>query len=483
MLLTLEALMNDNKHFPHTLTVAGLSLTEIVDVEEMVVMFLYVLTYDMKNCVIQWEFVRSELPWGVGWDVHKGQVPTTDHPTFKTRYYYLCDAGYPNAEEFLAPYRGQRYNLQEWRGAGNSPTTAKEYFNMKHSSTRNVIQRAFGLLKDRWAMLRDIDNVDEGDSEYATTTAVDDNQYIETTNNMATSSCAPKRVWTKEEEDTLVECLVELVSIGGWKPNNGTFVDVGSNEPADMRGLTCRMETRSFDPCIAKGFTCPRMMYAHHDLLARQTVGPDRANPREKGETIRMEFLRLLREMSNLSSLGKALCQRQVMSRMDDMWSFIEMIDKERKNIFTWHNHGERFPLLFTVLDNESALMEEAIMEGDVKSEGSISNQEVKKLASPYELYVCNLPRSCNIVELVEMFKPYGTILATEYQTTQHHVATNPLYVVPPPVPDIKELEAQVKIQDMGQNENTPAKQKLDVLKERFRAIEGTDIYENIDAT
>ena len=81
------------------------------------------------------------------------------------------------------------------------------------------------------------------------------------------------------------------------------------------------------------------------------------------------------------------------------------------------HNHGERFPVLFTVLDNESALTEEAIVEGDVKSEGSLSNQEVKKLARPCELYVCNLPRSCDIAELVEMFKPYGTVLAAEVDT------------------------------------------------------------------
>ena len=29
-----------------------------------------------------------------------------------------------------------------------------------------------------------------------------------------TTSRAPKNVWTKEEEGTLVECLVELVSMG-----------------------------------------------------------------------------------------------------------------------------------------------------------------------------------------------------------------------------------------------------------------------------
>ncbi|KAL0536146.1 hypothetical protein IC582_025084 [Cucumis melo] len=101
ILLTLELLMNNNKRLPHTppdtrhrirefayfrmihesdlvcrqstrmdrrtftilchllRNVAGLSSTEIVDVEEMVAMFLHVLAHDAKNCVIQREFVRS----------------------------------------------------------------------------------------------------------------------------------------------------------------------------------------------------------------------------------------------------------------------------------------------------------------------------------------------------------------------------------------------------------------------------------------
>ncbi|KAL0536280.1 hypothetical protein IC582_025223 [Cucumis melo] len=85
---------------------------------------------------------------------------------------------------------------------------------MKHSSTRNVIECTFGVLKGRWAILHgkshyplqvqcciilaccllhnlinreiincdDIDDVDEGDSAYATTTTAKDIQYIETTN-------------------------------------------------------------------------------------------------------------------------------------------------------------------------------------------------------------------------------------------------------------------------------------------------------------
>ncbi|KAL4023499.1 hypothetical protein IC575_017257 [Cucumis melo] len=322
ILLTLELLMNNNKRLPHTppdtrhrirelayfrmihesdlvcrqstrmdrrtfailchllRNVAGLSSTEIVDVEEMVAMFLHVLAHDVKNRVIQREFVRSgetvsrhfnivllavlrlyeelikrPVPNCLGaldGTYIKVNVPAGDRPTFRTRkgeiatnvlgvcdtkgdfvyvlagwegsaadsrilrdaisrenglqvpkgYYYLCDAGYPNAEGFLAPYRGQRYHLQEWRGAANAPINAKEYFNMKHSSARNVIERAFGVLKGRWAILR-------GKSYYPC--------------NMSTSNRAPRHVWTREEEGTLVECLMELVSMGGWKSDNGTF--------------------------------------------------------------------------------------------------------------------------------------------------------------------------------------------------------------------------------------------------------------------
>lgn len=60
--------------------------------------------------------------------------------------YFLVDAGFMNCEGFLAPYRGQRYHLNEWR-SGYQPTTPEELFNMKHSSARNIIERCFGVLK------------------------------------------------------------------------------------------------------------------------------------------------------------------------------------------------------------------------------------------------------------------------------------------------------------------------------------------------
>ena len=67
--------------------------------------------------------------------------------------YYLVDAGYTNGPGLLAPYRGQRYHINIWR-QGHQPQSREEYFNMKHSAARNVIERTFGIVKMRWAILR-----------------------------------------------------------------------------------------------------------------------------------------------------------------------------------------------------------------------------------------------------------------------------------------------------------------------------------------
>ena len=43
--------------------------------------------------------------------------------------------------------------MSEWRDRAQLATPQK-FFNMKHSSIRNVIDRTFGLLKGLWAILR-----------------------------------------------------------------------------------------------------------------------------------------------------------------------------------------------------------------------------------------------------------------------------------------------------------------------------------------
>ncbi|KAF7839384.1 protein ALP1-like [Senna tora] len=66
---------------------------------------------------------------------------------------FKVPSGYSNAQGVLAPFRGQRYHLNEWR-EGRHPTNSRECFNMRHLSARNVIKRCFEMLKNWWTILR-----------------------------------------------------------------------------------------------------------------------------------------------------------------------------------------------------------------------------------------------------------------------------------------------------------------------------------------
>ncbi|XP_047948928.1 uncharacterized protein LOC125194740 [Salvia hispanica] len=68
--------------------------------------------------------------------------------------YYLCDNSYANTPGFLVPYKRVRYHLKEWGPGTERPQNPKEMFNMRHTKARNVIERAFAVLKMRWGILR-----------------------------------------------------------------------------------------------------------------------------------------------------------------------------------------------------------------------------------------------------------------------------------------------------------------------------------------
>ena len=67
------------------------------------------------------------------------------------------DSGYPNRIGYLAPFKGSTYHILEFRlRNGRAPQGKNEVFNFLHSSLRNVIERAFGVLKQKWRILKSI---------------------------------------------------------------------------------------------------------------------------------------------------------------------------------------------------------------------------------------------------------------------------------------------------------------------------------------
>ncbi len=81
------------------------------------------------------------------------------HGLFRTPpgHYYLADAGYGLRFRRLTPFRGTDYHLPVWRERRekrNDFVNAKEAFNYEHACLRNVVERAFGVLKNRFHILR-----------------------------------------------------------------------------------------------------------------------------------------------------------------------------------------------------------------------------------------------------------------------------------------------------------------------------------------
>ncbi|XBI51080.1 hypothetical protein VPH35_033652 [Triticum aestivum] len=66
--------------------------------------------------------------------------------------YYLGDAGYACRPGVLPLFRKTRYHLNEFSGR-NYPRTTQELFNLRHSSLRVTVERAFGALKNRFKIL------------------------------------------------------------------------------------------------------------------------------------------------------------------------------------------------------------------------------------------------------------------------------------------------------------------------------------------
>ncbi|XBI28642.1 hypothetical protein VPH35_052820 [Triticum aestivum] len=66
--------------------------------------------------------------------------------------FYLGDVGYACRTSVLPPFRKTRYHLNKFAGR-NYPRTPQKLFNLRHSSLRVTVERAFGAMKNGFKIL------------------------------------------------------------------------------------------------------------------------------------------------------------------------------------------------------------------------------------------------------------------------------------------------------------------------------------------
>ncbi|KAG6536630.1 hypothetical protein ZIOFF_001688 [Zingiber officinale] len=105
--------------------------------------------------------------------------------------------------------RGKQYRLKEFHG--HRLETLEEYFNMKHSKARNIIERCFGFFDPQESLIADEEEESDGGS---------DDEEVEMTTitpSIARGRGKNKQYWTDEEVEALVDALIELASDPLWK--------------------------------------------------------------------------------------------------------------------------------------------------------------------------------------------------------------------------------------------------------------------------
>ncbi|KAL7594525.1 hypothetical protein Lser_V15G28368 [Lactuca serriola] len=105
-------------------------------------------TFDLKFTYVLtgWEGTTSDSR------IIKNAFTRDDKLLIPSGRYCLVDGGLPHTNKLMVPYRGVRYHLKEYSMRG--PQNSKELFNLRHASLHNAIERAFGVLKRRFPIIR-----------------------------------------------------------------------------------------------------------------------------------------------------------------------------------------------------------------------------------------------------------------------------------------------------------------------------------------
>ncbi|KAG6498554.1 hypothetical protein ZIOFF_038274 [Zingiber officinale] len=102
------------------------------------------------NVLVAWSFNLKFTYILSGWEGIASDSRIVKNALYKCKY-YLVDSGFILKWGLTTPYQVIRYYLKEYSRCG--ATNAKELFNLRHASLRNVIERAFGVLKKRFPII------------------------------------------------------------------------------------------------------------------------------------------------------------------------------------------------------------------------------------------------------------------------------------------------------------------------------------------
>ncbi|WOG82627.1 hypothetical protein DCAR_0101793 [Daucus carota subsp. sativus] len=81
--------------------------------------------------------------------------PYSSFPIPPPNKYYLCDVAYTNTRGYFTPYRNTRYLLADFHR--QCALNKEEKSNHIHARLRKFIERAYGVLKARFAILKQMD--------------------------------------------------------------------------------------------------------------------------------------------------------------------------------------------------------------------------------------------------------------------------------------------------------------------------------------
>lgn len=119
--------------------------------------------------------------------------------------------------------------------------------------------------------------------------------------------------------------------------------------------------------------------------------------------------------LSSSRSSNNAIPRFKTLTSLTASYSYLEPLKAQFLSSTSFHLSSLPHSFLAQIKVSSSELS--VLDEEQVKGEGDGETGEepaVAKKSGPCELYVCNIPRSYDIAQLLDMFQPIGTVISVE---------------------------------------------------------------------